>query len=88
MWVYLVFDKNSIFIIKECFLSVMAFFILAGGWVIKIERVSVAMASVGVAPTSGFKESLGDGEIGVDDILPEEMSDMKIRDDRVRCSLC
>jgi hypothetical protein len=40
-------------------------------------------ASVGVAPTSGFRESSGHGEIGVDDILPEEMNDMKIRDDRV-----
>ena len=50
---------------------------------VKIERISVAMASVGVAPTSGFREAIGDGEIGVDDILPEEMSDMKIRDDRV-----
>ena len=63
MWVYLVFDKNSIFIIKECFLSVMEFFILACGWVVKIEKVSVAMVSVGVAQTSGFREALGDGEI-------------------------
>jgi hypothetical protein len=55
---------------------------------LKLKRFSVAMASVGVAPTSGFREALGDGEIGVDDILLEEMSDMKIRDDRVRCSLC
>ncbi|GAU21558.1 hypothetical protein TSUD_35210 [Trifolium subterraneum] len=39
-------------------------------------------ASVGVAPTSGFREATGHGEIGVDDILPEEMNDMKIRDDR------
>ncbi|CAJ2628842.1 unnamed protein product [Trifolium pratense] len=39
-------------------------------------------ASVGVAPTSGFREASGHGEIGVDDILPEEMNDMKIRDDR------
>lgn len=45
------------------------------------------MASVGVAPTSGFREASGNGEIGVD-VLPEEMNDMKIRDDRVWCSFC
>ncbi|KAI5421090.1 mitochondrial lysine-tRNA synthetase, variant 2, partial [Lathyrus oleraceus] len=45
------------------------------------ERVSVEMASVGVAPTSGFREASGHGEIGVD-VLLEEMNDMKIRDDR------
>lgn len=45
------------------------------------------MASVGVAPTSGFREASGHGEIGVD-VLPEEMNDMKIRDDRVWGSFC
>ena len=41
------------------------------------------MASVGVAPTSGLRESGG----GVDR-LPEEMNDMKIRDDKVCDPLC
>lgn len=41
------------------------------------------MASVGVAPTSGVREASGcHGAAGVDR-LPEEMNDMKIRDDRV-----
>ncbi|KAF5946863.1 hypothetical protein HYC85_017091 [Camellia sinensis] len=38
------------------------------------------MASVGVAPTSGLRESVGH-TVGVDR-LPEEMNDMKIRDDK------
>lgn len=40
------------------------------------------MASVGVAPASGLRES----QMGVDR-LPEEMNDMKIRDDKVQ-SFC
>lgn len=43
------------------------------------------MTSVGVAPTSGLREASGHGAAGVDR-LPEEMNDMKIRDDRV-CNL-
>ncbi|RYQ89788.1 hypothetical protein Ahy_B09g096250 isoform G [Arachis hypogaea] len=39
------------------------------------------MASVGVAPTSGLREPSGHAAAGVDR-LPEEMNDMKIRDDR------
>lgn len=39
------------------------------------------MASVGVAPTSGLREPSGHA-VGVDK-LPEEMNDMKIRDDKV-----
>ena len=39
------------------------------------------MASVGVAPTSGLREQSGHAA-GVDR-LPEEMNDMKIRDDKV-----
>ncbi|KAK6159775.1 hypothetical protein DH2020_003156 [Rehmannia glutinosa] len=38
------------------------------------------MASVGMAPTSGLRES-GSHAVGVDS-LPEEMNDMKIRDDK------
>lgn len=41
------------------------------------------MASVGVAPASGLRESQ---MVGVDR-LPEEMNDMKIRDDKVQ-SFC
>lgn len=41
----------------------------------------IRMASVGVAPTSGLRESSGHA-VGVDK-LPEEMNDMKIRDDKV-----
>lgn len=40
------------------------------------------MASVGVAPTSCMRESSGHTVGGVDK-LPEEMNDMKIRDDKV-----
>lgn len=43
------------------------------------------MASVGVAPTSGLREPSGH-TVGVDR-LPEEMNDMKIRDDKVRIAL-
>lgn len=43
------------------------------------------MASVGVAPTSCVRESSGH-TVGVDK-LPEEMNDMKIRDDKVYMSL-
>ena len=43
------------------------------------------MASVGVAPTSCLRESSGH-TAGVDR-LPEEMNDMKIRDDKVYVSL-
>lgn len=39
------------------------------------------MASVGVAPTSGLREPSGHA-VGVDK-LPEELNDMKIRDDKV-----
>ena len=39
------------------------------------------MASAGVAPTSGLREA-GVHNAGVDR-LPEEMNDMKIRDDKV-----
>lgn len=39
------------------------------------------MASVGVAPDSCLRESSGH-TVGVDK-LPEEMNDMKIRDDKV-----
>jgi hypothetical protein len=39
------------------------------------------MASAGVAPTSGLREA-GVHNAGVDK-LPEEMNDMKIRDDKV-----
>ena len=39
------------------------------------------MASVGIAPTSGLREPSGHNA-GVDR-LPEEMNDMKIRDDKV-----
>lgn len=39
------------------------------------------MASLGVAPTSGLRESSGHA-VSVDR-LPEEMNDMKIRDDKV-----
>ena len=42
------------------------------------------MASVGVAPTSGLRESSAH-VVGVDR-LPEEMNDMKIRDDKVHVS--
>lgn len=38
------------------------------------------MASVGVVPTSGIRDPSG---LGVDR-LPEEMNDMKIRDDKVK----
>ena len=41
------------------------------------------MASVGMAPTSGLRESSAAGV----DKLPEEMNDMKIRDDKVCISL-
>ena len=37
------------------------------------------MASVGVAPTSGLRESSSNAV----DRLPEEMNDMRIRDDKV-----
>lgn len=64
-------------------------FMMAGRWVVfeqlKRERDSVEMASVGVAPTSGLRETSGHAAAGVDR-LPEEMNDMKIRDDRV-CQL-
>lgn len=40
------------------------------------------MASVGVAPASGMREP-SNHNVGVDR-LPEEMNDMKIRDDKVR----
>lgn len=43
------------------------------------------MTSVGVAPTSGLREASGHGAAAADR-LPEEMNDMKIRDDRV-CNL-
>jgi hypothetical protein len=43
------------------------------------------MASVGVAPTSGLREPSGH-TVGVDR-LPEEMNDMKIRDDKVSTAL-
>lgn len=43
------------------------------------------MASVGVAPT-GLREAPSGHTVGVDK-LPEEMNDMKIRDDKVRCSI-
>lgn len=39
------------------------------------------MASVGVAPASGLRDSHMTGV----DRLPEEMNDMKIRDDKVQC---
>lgn len=39
------------------------------------------MASLGVAPTSGLREPSSHA-VGVDR-LPEEMNDMKIRDDKV-----
>ncbi|KAG4907284.1 hypothetical protein JHK82_055945 [Glycine max] len=39
------------------------------------------MTSVGVAPTSGLREASGHGAAAADR-LPEEMNDMKIRDDR------
>ncbi|CAI8611574.1 unnamed protein product [Vicia faba] len=39
------------------------------------------MASVGVAPTLGFRETSSHGEIGVE-VLPEEMNNMKIMDDK------
>jgi len=39
------------------------------------------MASVGIAPASGLREP--SGNVGAIDKLPEEMSDMKIRDDKV-----
>lgn len=43
------------------------------------------MASVGVAPTSGLREP-GANAGGIDK-LPDEMNDMKIRDDKVNVSL-
>ncbi|CAI0382028.1 unnamed protein product [Linum tenue] len=39
------------------------------------------MASVGIAPTSGLREATSHNAAGVDR-LPEEMNDMKIRDDK------
>ena len=48
---------------------------------LKEKRDSAKMTSVGVAPTSGLREASGHGAAGVDR-LPEEMNDMKIRDDR------
>ena len=39
------------------------------------------MATVGVAPASGIRQASSDG--GVVDRLPEELSDMRIRDDKV-----
>lgn len=41
------------------------------------------MASMGVVPTSSLREPAGHS-VGVDR-LPEEMNDMKIRDDKVQC---
>lgn len=60
---------------------------MSGFWAeaVKRERDSAKMTSVGVAPTSGLREASGHGAAGVDR-LPEEMNDMKIRDDRV-CNL-
>lgn len=56
---------------------------MSGFWAeVNGERDSVKMTSVGVAPTSGLREASGHGAAGVDR-LPEEMNDMKIRDDRV-----
>ena len=52
---------------------------------LKEKRDSAKMTSVGVAPTSGLREASGHGAAGVDR-LPEEMNDIKIRDDRV-CNL-
>lgn len=43
------------------------------------------MASVGVAPTSGLRDPSGH-TVSVDR-LPEEMNDMKIRDDKVSTAL-
>lgn len=43
------------------------------------------MASVGVAP-AGLREAPSGHTVGVDK-LPEEMNDMKIRDDKVCCSI-
>lgn len=42
------------------------------------------MASVGIAPTSGLKDP--GGNVGAIDKLPDEMNDMKIREDKV--SIC
>lgn len=52
---------------------------------LKEKRDSAKMTSVGVAPTSGLREASGHGAAAADR-LPEEMNDMKIRDDRV-CNL-
>lgn len=41
------------------------------------------MASVGVAPASGIRDTNGNGV----DRLPEELNDMKIRDDKVSDAL-
>ncbi|KAH1190345.1 Glycogen synthase kinase-3 MsK-1 [Glycine max] len=48
---------------------------------LKEKRDSAKMTSVGVAPTSGLREASGHGAAAADR-LPEEMNDMKIRDDR------
>lgn len=41
------------------------------------------MASVGLPPTSGLRESSGRAVAVGADTLPDEMNDMKIRDDKV-----
>lgn len=46
-----------------------------------MSKLFLEMASVGLAPTSGLRESSGHNA-GVDR-LPEEMNDMRIRDDKV-----
>ena len=51
----------------------------------EIRKLFKPMASVGVAPTSGMREP-SSHNIGVDR-LPEEMNDMKIRDDKVSTEL-
>lgn len=48
------------------------------------QLVILEMASVGIAPTSGLREA-GIHAVGVER-LPEEMNDMKIRDDKVCAS--
>ena len=48
----------------------------------EIRKHFILMASVGVAPASGMREP-SNHNVGVDR-LPEEMNDMKIRDDKVR----
>lgn len=62
--------------------------LFAGTWVVwtsseskQVCEIYLQMASVGLEPTSGLREP--GGHVAGVDRLPEEMSDMRIRDDKV-----